>query len=213
MDVENVEAVEEVLAQVAAAHRLLGHFVGGGHQPHVHFEFGLAAQAAHFGILQDAQQFGLRRHRHLADFVQQQGAVLGHFEAAGAALGGAGEGALFVAEQFAFDQRFGQRGAVDGDERPLPARAERVQRARHHFLAGAALAGDQHAGLARSGLLQQGENFLHLGRRAHHFAQRALVAELPFQHALFRAQAGVRAGAPDQHFQGGRGWIGFSRNQ
>ena len=100
--------------------------------------------------------------------------MLRHFETAGAAFRRARERALFVAEKLAFDQRFRQRGAVDGDKRPLPPRAERMYRARHHFLSGAALAGDQHASFARSGLLQQGENLLHPGRRAHHFAHAPL---------------------------------------
>ena len=86
MDVEDVEAVKQVLAQMAAAHRFLGHLIGGRHHPHVHFEFGLAAQPPHLGIFQNAQQLGLRLQGHFADFVQQQRAVLGHFEAAGAAL-------------------------------------------------------------------------------------------------------------------------------
>ena len=42
----------------------------------------LAAQPPHLGILQDAQQLGLRLHGHFADFVEQQRAVLGQFEAA-----------------------------------------------------------------------------------------------------------------------------------
>ena len=152
-------------------------------------------------ILQNAQQLGLRLHGHLADFVQQQRAVLRHLEAAGAPLGGARERALLVAEQFAFDQRFRQRRAIDGDKRSLPPRAQRVHGARHQFLAGAAFAGDQHAGLARSGLLQQRKNLLHLGGSAHQFAERALVAELPLQIPLVGQQAGMAAGAADQHFQ------------
>ena len=51
------------------------------------------------------------------------------------------------------------------------------------------------------GLLQQGEDLLHFGRRAHQLAQRALVAQLPFQVALIGQQPGVAAGAADQHFQ------------
>ncbi len=154
---------------------LLGNFIGGRDHAHIHFEFRLAAQAAHLRILQNAQQLGLRRHRHFADFIEQQRAVLRHFEAAGAALRRAREGAFFVAEQLAFNQRFRQRRAVDGDERALTARAKRMYRPRHHLLSSAALAGDQYASFARSGLLQQGKNFLHPGRCAYHLAQCALV--------------------------------------
>ena len=62
---------------------------------------------------------------------------------------GAGERALLVAEQLALEQRRGNRGAVDGDERPVAARAQRVERAREQLLAGAALAAQQHRGVGR----------------------------------------------------------------
>ena len=71
---------------------------------------------------------------------------------------------FLMAEQLALDQRFRQRRAVDGEERPLPPRAERVQRARHQLFSGAAFARDQHAGVGRSGLLQQHEDLLHARR-------------------------------------------------
>ena len=57
----------------------------------------------------------------------------------------AGEGALFVAEQFALQQRFRDGGAIDLDERPGGARAPGVDDVGHHFLAHAAFAGDEHA--------------------------------------------------------------------
>ena len=53
----------------------------------------------------------------LADLVQEKRAALGLFEAANAPLIGTGESALLVPEQFAFQQRRGQRGAMDGDHR------------------------------------------------------------------------------------------------
>ncbi len=52
----------------------------------------------------------------------------------------AGERALLVAEELGLEQRLGNRGAVDGDERPVGAVARGMQRAREQFLAGAALA-------------------------------------------------------------------------
>ena len=60
-----------------------------------------------------------------------------------------GEGAAHVAEQLAFDQLFGNRGAVDLHEGARPAAAQRVDRARDHLLAGPVLAVDQHAAVGR----------------------------------------------------------------
>ena len=57
---------------------------------------------------------------------------------------GAGEGALLVAEELAFEQRLGERGAVDGHEGAAGARAAAVEGAGDELLARAALAAQQH---------------------------------------------------------------------
>ena len=121
--------------------------------------FHFASQPADFVIFQHAQQFRLGGRGHFADFVEQQRAAVGQFEAADAAFGGAGECAFFVPENFAFHQRFGNGRAIDGDEGAVGARREHVNRARHHFFARAGFAGDEH----RSG---GGRGHFHL---AHHF--------------------------------------------
>ena len=203
MDVEDVEAVEEVLAQLAAADGLLRHLIGGGDDADVDFEFGAPAEAANLGVFEDAQQLGLRGHGHFADLVEQQGAALGHLEASGAAFGGSGERAFLVAEELAFDERLRQRGAIDGDEGTLAAGTEIVQGVGHQFLAGAALAGDEYACPAGTGLLQEGKNFLHAGRVAHQGAQRPFVYKVALQHAFFGAEAGLRSGTADQDFERG----------
>ena len=84
---------------------------------HVDFLLGAAAEPAELPLLQHAQQLDLRRRRHLGDLVEEQRAAVGELEAAGAAIGGAGERALLVAEDLALEQRLGNRRAVDGDER------------------------------------------------------------------------------------------------
>jgi hypothetical protein len=57
------------------------------------------------------------------------------------------EGAFLVAEEFGFQEIFGHGAAVDGNEGLIAARAGVVNGARQQFLAGAALAGQQHAGV------------------------------------------------------------------
>jgi hypothetical protein len=52
-----------------------------------------------------------------------------------------------MAEQFAFDQAFGQRRAIDCDERLSGARADKVQRLGQMFLACTGFAVDQQAHL------------------------------------------------------------------
>ena len=55
----------------------------------------------------------------------------------------AGEAAADVAEERRFEQRVGNAGAVDRDERRAGAAAAAMDQPRDHFLADAALAGDQ----------------------------------------------------------------------
>jgi hypothetical protein len=107
------------------------------------------AQSFDHALLQKAQQLGLQRHRQVADLVEEQGAFAGVFDLADGLLGGAGERALLVAEQFGFQQGVGDGGAVDGDEALVGARRQFVDAARQHFLAGAGLAQQQHGGVGR----------------------------------------------------------------
>ena len=63
-----------------------------------------AADRLDLALLQRAQQLDLRRQRQLADLVEEQRAAVGLDELAGVLFGGAGEGALLVAEQNRLDQ-------------------------------------------------------------------------------------------------------------
>ena len=89
---------------------------------------------------EEPQQQTLHPQRHLADFVEEDGAAVGHLELALLVAIGAGEAALDVAEELRFEQRFGQAGAVDGDHRARGARAALMDGVRHELLADAALA-------------------------------------------------------------------------
>ena len=96
----------------------------------------VAPQRFDRSFLQDAQQLGLRRGRQLRDFIQEEGAAVRGLEPTVAAVGGAGESAALVAEQFGLDQRVGKRGAVDRHEGLQPPLATLVQRPRDQLLAG-----------------------------------------------------------------------------
>jgi hypothetical protein len=67
-------------------------------------------------LLQKAQELDLQRQRKIADLVQEERAAIGRFDLADRLPRGPGEGSLFVAEQLALEQVFGNGGAVDGDE-------------------------------------------------------------------------------------------------
>ena len=97
--------------------------------------------------LQHAQNFRLRRRRHVADFIEKDRAAVALLEFADALRGRAGERASFVPEQFAFEKVLRNGRAIDGEERLLAALAVMINRAGNQFLAGAAFAGDQRGGI------------------------------------------------------------------
>ncbi len=143
IDVEDVEPVEEIAAQLAARHGFVGVAVGGSEHAYVDILLGAGAEAAQLALLKDAQELGLGSNGHFAQLVQQERTAGGQLEASGAAFHGSGERAFFVAEQLALDERLWNCSAVDGDKGARFAGTEFVQGAGHELFAGAAFAGDQ----------------------------------------------------------------------
>ena len=117
----------------------------------------VAADALEAAVLDDAQDLLLHRQRGGGDLVEEQGAAIGDLEAREAPPRRAGEGAGLVAEQLAVEQALGQGGAVELDERLVPARREVGETRRHQLLAGAALAHHQHRPVERRQLRHLGQ--------------------------------------------------------
>ena len=144
LDRHDVDPVIEVLAEFPLLDQLDKIMVGGGDDPDIELDHALAADAVDLAGLERAQQAGLGVHRHVADLVKKQRAALGLLEFARRAGDGAGEGALFVAEQFRLDQLRRNRRHIDRDERAVFPVPETVDGLGHQFLAGAGFAQDQH---------------------------------------------------------------------
>ena len=64
-------------------------------------------------FLQHPQKLGLGGEGHIADFVEKEGAAMGRLEFARAGLGGPGEGAPHMTEEFTFQKVFRNGSAVD----------------------------------------------------------------------------------------------------
>jgi hypothetical protein len=116
---EDRQAVVKIGAEAAGGDFGLEIAVGAGDDADVDLFRHRAADRHHFALLEDAEQLGLEAERHLGDLVEQDGAAMRGAEKALAARGGAGEGALLVAEQHRLEHRLGQRGAVDRHERAV----------------------------------------------------------------------------------------------
>src|SRR6266498_870599 len=95
----------------------------------------------------NAQQLRLQLKRDVADFIQKQRAFVRQRESPDALRDRAGERALLVTEQFAFEQprRYGR--AIDFDQRAFVAPAQGMDRAGDQFLARARLTADQNGGI------------------------------------------------------------------
>ena len=91
----------------------------------------------------------MRLQAHVADFVEKQRAAIGFLEFARLVGAGAGERPFAMAEQFAFDQVFGNRRAVDFDKHLLAPQALRVDRPRHQLFAGSRFAVNEHPPIGR----------------------------------------------------------------
>ena len=160
-DGHHVQPEIEVFAEIAPAHLFLEVAVRGGEQPDVHLDRLRAADAIDFPLLDGAQQLRLQPRVHLRDLVEQQSAAARLLELADASTDGAGEGAPLVAEELRFEERVGNRRAVQRDELLAGAVGLGMEVAGDDFLAGARLAGDHHAGVRRRDLIGQTQNLRH----------------------------------------------------
>ena len=66
-----------------------------------------------------------------------------------------------VPEELTFDERLGNRRAIDGNERTLPAQRSRVKLPGHDFLADAGLAQEKHRQIARRDQVDHGVHATH----------------------------------------------------
>src|ERR1051325_8308140 len=95
---EDAEAVVKIFAEPAFFHGGFERRVSGRDDADVQLDLAFASQPAHASIFEYAKQLGLGGQRHVADLIQQYGAVLGQFETSRTAFDGSREGAFFVTE-------------------------------------------------------------------------------------------------------------------
>lgn len=115
-DGEDLEAVVEIAAEEFVAHHFGEVSIGGGDQTDIDGDGANATEAFERFFLEGTEKLGLEVERDVADFIEEEGAAVGHFEASDLLGKRAGEGATFVAEEFAFEETGGNGGAVECDE-------------------------------------------------------------------------------------------------
>ncbi|MNT13414.1 hypothetical protein D3C72_1483840 [compost metagenome] len=194
VDANHVQAVEQVLAELAGLYQRLQVLVGGGDDAHIDLDRHVAAHAIELAIGQHPQQAGLGVGGHVADLVEEQGAAVGLLEAPPAQVGGAGEGAFFMAEQLGLHQVLGDGGHVQGNERRRRTRAVAVQGVGHQLLAGTGLAVDQHGDVGVAEAADGAEHLLHRRR----FTDDFRGARQALRHIQPLLLLGVLVGSLDQ---------------
>ena len=146
---EYVQPVEQIQPELAFGDRRFSVAIGRRDDAHIGMQFLIAAYAHEGACFEHAQQLHLQLYRHFDDFIEKQRATGGAFEIAFVLPVGTGKASLLVAEDLAFDQLRRDRAALDRQKRmALPPRM-RMNILRNQFLAGAAFAQQQYAGLGR----------------------------------------------------------------
>ncbi len=134
----------EVGAKAPFHHLLAQIAVGGRQHPHIDPQAAVITDTLNIAILQDAQQLRLQRQRQLADFVEEQRAVIGHLKFAAAVADSPGKRPFHVTEQLALRHALRQRRAVEVHQRVSRTRRSLMHRLRHQLLTGPRFAADQH---------------------------------------------------------------------
>jgi hypothetical protein len=147
--------VEEVTPEAAA--RDTFREVPGADGEEAHVGLPLAATERRVAALgEQAQQLGLRGEWQLFDRIEQQGAAFGGGHPPDVGGDGPGERAGGVPEELALEERGGDAGRIDLDQRPEGARAPRVQGARQRGASGPRLPEDEHRCRRGGGARQHG---------------------------------------------------------
>src|SRR3984885_14433591 len=104
----------------------------------------VASQPLELLFLQRAQQLWLQIHTYVANFIQEQRAVIGNFKTAAFLHQSAGKRTLLMSEEFAFDKPGWDSRAIETYECSVSPWTEVMDCARNQFLSGPRLAVQQY---------------------------------------------------------------------
>src|SRR5262249_17822338 len=103
MDVEDIQAVVEIVAQFTFAASFSGNLISSRHNSTSTVRFPFLPKPPEFSTFSTPDQVCLCGHRHLANFIEQQSAAFGQFEAPGSPFERPRESAFLVAKNLALD--------------------------------------------------------------------------------------------------------------
>ena len=195
---DNAEAPIQIFPEGALFDHLSEVAIGGGDDADIDLD-GLTAADALDGLLtESAEELDLGAGVDFTDLIQEQGTAVRLLKAANAALHGSGEGALFMAEEFAFEDLRGESGAVDGNQLGGGAAAEVMHGAGDEFFAGAAFTFDQNRGARGRDLLDGVDDLFHGVRLAEDAMDGEFAFDLLAELLVFLFQTAAAQGAFDE---------------
>ena len=97
-DRDDVQSIEQILAEKPVLDETVEILVGRGQHPHVHFDRTSRSHHVNLAVLQHPEQLCLHGQACIAYLVQEERPAVGGLEKTGARFIGAGEGALHVSE-------------------------------------------------------------------------------------------------------------------
>ncbi len=122
--------------------------MSGRDDSHVDTDRPRASEPRDLLVLQHSKQLDLEIGRQIADFVEENCRAVSQFEESNLFGQRAREGALFAAEQLAFDERLRNGRAVDFHHRSPSPRTEMMHLRGEELLAAASFAEQQHRGIS-----------------------------------------------------------------
>src|SRR5437867_2325127 len=166
LDRDDMKPVEQILAETPLLHHLSEVDVGGRDDAHVDLDRLHPAEPHELALLDHAKELRLRLERNVADFVEEDAALVGEVEKALFGIYRTGKGALHMAEERRLQQIGRQIAGVDGHERAIGPRGMGVNGAGNELFPRAAFALNENRRPARRRLDDQIEYLPHSGTAA-----------------------------------------------
>src|SRR5712671_7554101 len=144
---KNIQAIIQILPEFTVTDHLPQVLIGRRDDTNIDARGTGAAYGLELALLEHTEQFRLKLHWHVSDFIKKQCASVRQRKPADMRIDSSGKGSAFVPEKLTFEKAGRHRRTVHFDEIAAAARAELVNRARDNLLARPSFAGDQDGGV------------------------------------------------------------------
>src|SRR5215471_20689725 len=142
---KDAEAVVQIAAELTSGDAVLQITIGGSNDAYVGLNGLVTPHTFKLLCLQYPQDLRLGERRHIADLIEKERTARTLLKLADAFALCTRKRSSLMAKQLAFQQRFGDSGTVDGQERGSGPLAVMVNRPRHQLFARASLAAYEHS--------------------------------------------------------------------